>query len=86
MVPMLDRAGHSRSERLPTQLLDGGNHFDDDPERTIRRATFSPRPPTTLEGKRDSNRYGESKLPRDNLCMKVYDMKNLSRPAENRWS
>ena len=48
MVPMLDRAGHSRSERLPTQLLDGGNHFDDDPERTIRRATFSP---TTLEGK-----------------------------------
>ena len=31
VVPMVDRPGHTRSERL--LMLDAGNHFDDDPDR-----------------------------------------------------
>ena len=34
-VPMEERPGHHRRERFPNQLLDAGNHFDDDPSRRI---------------------------------------------------
>ena len=42
-VPMEERPGHHRRERFPNQLLDAGNHFDDDPSRRIRRAVVTKR-------------------------------------------
>ena len=82
-VPLEIRPGHSRRDRLPNQLLDAGNHFADDPDRSIRRARAHPRPPTNISGLRDSNKYDSSLLPRDNLCMKVSNL-CLRRPVANR--
>jgi len=62
---------HSREDRLPNQLLDAGEHFNDDPSRTLRRSVAHPVQPTTLEGRRDSNRLNSGLLPRENLRLKV---------------
>ena len=35
-VLLEERRGHGRRERFPNQLLDAGNHFNDDPDRIIR--------------------------------------------------
>ena len=77
------RPGHSRNERFPNQLLDVGNHFNDDPNRRIRRTVAHPRPPTTTTGIRDSNRFDRGKLPRENMCIKVMNL-GMRRPAPNR--
>ena len=82
-VPLEVRPGHSRNERFPNQLLDVGNHFNDDPNRRIRRTVAHPRPPTTTTGIRDSNRFDRGKLPRENMCIKVMNL-GMRRPAPNR--
>ena len=82
VVPLEQRAGHSREDRLPNQLLDAGEHFNDDPSRTLHRSVAHPVPPTTLDGRRDSNRLNLELLPRENLRLKVESM-GLRRPATN---
>ena len=53
---MESRTGHGRRERFPNQLMDGGEHFGDDPGRFIRRGVAQPIAPSTLDGVRDFNR------------------------------
>ena len=81
-VPLERRMGHAGEDRLPNQLLDAGEHFDDDPSRTLRRSVAHPVPPTTVDGRRDSNRLNSELLPRDNLRLKVEAM-GLRRPPAN---
>ena len=69
------RPGHSRRERFPNQqLLDVGNHFNDDPNQRIWRTVAHPRPPTTSAGLHDSNRFDRGKLPHENMCIKVMNL------------
>ena len=65
-VSMESRTGHGRQERFPNQLMDGGEHFGDDPGRVIRRGIARPNAPTTLDGVRDSNRL-DHKLLRERI-------------------
>ena len=63
-VLMTEREGNM----VPGQLLDGGEHFDDDHDRRVRRRR-PPHPPHLCPNVAcDSNRYWVSKLPRENLC------------------
>ena len=65
---------------VPTQLLDSGAHFDDDPDRSVRRRRTVGRQPVIEGGLRDSNRFDATKFPRENLCQKVEEM-SLTRPS-----
>ena len=53
---------------LPLQLLDGGDHFDDDPDQILR--------------KRISRMYDNTQLPRENMCTHVAEL-HLRRPQWN---
>ncbi len=64
-VPLETRDGESTV--APLQLLDGGEHFEDDPDRSIRR------------DRRVSLRYGDGKLPRESMMEHVHVM-GLRRP------
>ena len=65
-VSMESRTGHGRQERFPNQLMDGGEHFGDDPGRVIHRGIARPNAPTTLDSVRDSNRL-DHKLLRERI-------------------
>ena len=62
----------SGGRRIPSELLDAGYHFDDDPERKVRRIrSVEHRPISSNVARKDSNRYDLTQLPRENLCRKV---------------
>ena len=66
-VPIEQREGSNF--RVPSQLMGAGEHFDDDPDRSVRR-------------RRVSRRYNEGLLPRDNMLIHVNDL-GLQRPIRS---
>ena len=68
-VPIEQREGTNFRVRVPSQLMGAGEHFDDDPDRSVRR-------------RRVSQRYNQGLLPRDNMLIHVNDL-GLQRPIRS---
>jgi hypothetical protein len=66
-----ERNGGDGSVEIPREILDGGEHFDDDPDYILRRRTVTRR---ITVGESNSDM-----LPRENICCHVSEL-DLQRP------